>query len=964
MTRAFLGWSEPALPRIAAMLVDHYAARGEVRMDIASVVLPGARAGRRLKELLLEAAADRKVRLVPPPVGTIGGLPELLYEPTHPFADQALARTLWVRALVALPAERLALVFPTRPAADDLRGWHRLAATVERLHSTVGAAGVLFDGVMECCDDGLLFSDIERWTVLAEVQALYRAELARFERTDREIARIDALAGDGIEVARDLWVAGVAEMPGIVRRMLEAARGAGTIRILVHAPDDLADDFDELGSVRPDAWLDREIPLQDAQISVCGRPGDQAIEAVHALRSFDGRYAADEIVVAVPDGEVVPYLGQKLAEAAVPYRAAEGTPLERSAPYRLLEAFAEYLSQDRFEACAALARHPDLWNWLEGAGKSIKQPGAGALREADGWLEPLDRYFSDHLPARMSIGELVDGRYTAAVAALGKALDHPKLLGRMAGKRHLADWASEIMDLLLEVYGDLSLNRARPADRHLIEACQRLRDAAAEMYRLPPEVDELCDAATGIHLMLEAVRSSTIPADADRAAVELLGWLELHLDDSPVAIITGFNEPFLPESVNADAFLPNALRSRLGIVDNDRRYARDAYQLTALLQSREHVRVVAGRRTAKGDPLRPSRLMFATRGTALAERVQRFYGDENEAGSSPPTSTVGEPDGSADESQFSLPPEPVLSAEEPIERIPVTAFRQLLEDPYSFALDRILGLEPLDDAARELDALHFGGLAHKALERFGRSPEVDSNDPDRIRARLDELLDELAREQFGKKALPAVRLQVEQLRARLGAFAHWHAAWIRDGWRVVGVECKTPETGVPFDVDGSHIHLSGRIDRIDYHAERDIYAVFDYKTGETARPPEKTHRKGPATNRVWTDLQLPLYRHLLPAVTNRDGSSPVVPGTGGDIQLGYIVLCRDLGEVGHLLADWSEDDFDDADESACEVIRLLRANRFAFDPNRRPRYLDPPMAALLGMGHLASALDEGEESGE
>ena len=45
--------------------------------------------------------------------------------------------------------------------------------------------------------------------------------------------------------------------------------------------------------------------------------------------------------------------------------------------------------------------------------------------------------------------------------------------------------------------------------------------------------------------------------------------LELHLDDAPVAVITGMNEPFVPQAINAHAFLPNSLRTKLGIEDND-----------------------------------------------------------------------------------------------------------------------------------------------------------------------------------------------------------------------------------------------------------------------------------------------------------------------------------------------------------------------------------------------------------
>ena len=103
--------------------------------------------------------------------------------------------------------------------------------------------------------------------------------------------------------------------------------------------------------------------------------------------------------------------------------------------------------------------------------------------------------------------------------------------------------------------------------------------------------------------LLAEAEGAAIPPDPDRAAIELLGWLELHLDDAPVAIVTGFNEPYLPKTVNADAFLPNRLRSALGLEDNAARYARDAYQLTAILHSRDQVRLIAGRRNQHVEPV-------------------------------------------------------------------------------------------------------------------------------------------------------------------------------------------------------------------------------------------------------------------------------------------------------------------------------------------------------------------------
>ena len=76
----------------------------------------------------------------------------------------------------------------------------------------------------------------------------------------------------------------------------------------------------------------------------------------------------------------------------------------------------------------------------------------------------------------------------------------------------------------------------------------------------------------------------------------MLGWLELPLDDAPVLVVTSFNERYVPSLVDADLFLPNRLRQQLGIIDNDRRCARDSYALSTILASRRQVKLIAARR--------------------------------------------------------------------------------------------------------------------------------------------------------------------------------------------------------------------------------------------------------------------------------------------------------------------------------------------------------------------------------
>lgn len=934
----FLGWDRPLLPAAARLLVDRCAGPEgeEVEMDAALVVVPAGRAGRRLRELLVAAVEGTGRVLVPPAITTVGGLPERLYRPRRPPADDVLSRRAWSRALRELPDDRLRTVFPDPPAEDDLAGWGLLAALVHRLHREVGREGLRFRDVAERCRGaGLAFDDHGRWEVLASAADRHAELLAEAGRSDRERERMRALARGAVTPEREIWLLGVAELPGIVRRMLEAV--SGPVRAVVHAPEARADAFDALGCPRTEAWTDAPVPLDDDAVRVADRPGDQASEVARALAGFGDAYAPDEVVVGVPDDEVVPHVEQRLEAAGVAHRYAAGTPLPRTAPYRLLEGVSDYLDGRRFLRLASVLRHPDLEGRLD-------HPAP---------LETADRFFADHLPDSLE-GPLPGAvRDRAGVTRLLGGLEGSELLGRLRGRqggpRPLGDWMEPILELLLDVYGPREPSRARPADRRLLEALEAIRDGAERLHGLPDPLNPTCPAATAVRLLLSEVRDAHVPPEGDRAAVELLGWLELHVDDAPALVLTGFNDPHLPEAVNADPFLPDALRSHLGLVDNARRYARDAYYLTAIVRSREVVRMVAGRRDGAGDPLRPSRLLFTGAGEDLARRVLRFYGGESAAGSGslPPGLEPGEA------TAFGAPPEPVIEGRPPELRIPVTAFGRILQDPYRYALEHVLGLEEVDDRARELDGRGFGSLAHAVLERFGRSPERGSPDPEEVRRRLGSLLDDVAEERYGLDPLPAVTLQVEQLRSRLAGFARWHARRVEDGWRTVGVELSTPEGGVPLAVDGERVFLTGRIDRVDHHAERGIWAVLDYKSSETAADPDDRHRaSGGDEGREWVDLQLPLYRHLLPHITDADGNAVVPEDRLDDVRLGYVNLSKDAGAVGAALAEWGPEELARADEAAREAARTVLRGVFEFDPDRATFYRDDPLAALLGRGQL------------
>jgi ATP-dependent helicase/nuclease subunit B len=965
--RRFARSRAPFLPAVARRLLDEAdpgrtsGPAGAPRMDLRGTViaLPGGRAGRRLAELLVDEAEARGVWLLPPRITTVGALPELCYRAAAPEPDPVLDRAAWTAALRSVPRGGLGLLMADAPGEAQDPGWGRLTRAVRSLHRTVGAGGWNFDEVAEACREGLLFSDEERWRLLARIQASYREILDRHGALDREGARRRALEGELPIFADTLWLVGAIDMPPVVRRFLGTLPLVRPATVVVPAPDEWADRFDDWGLLRPDAFGPDDLPVFDDVVRVLGDPGEQADSVVEVLGGLGPGFSPEDITLGSPDPEVAPHLEERLTALGIPVRALPGRPATGTVVFRLLEALADYLEGREYEAFAALIRHPAMEGLLasridEGAGGSIP------------WL--ADEYHARHLPARLE-GEWLPGggRGPGArdILPVRDALE--ELLGEFTDDRPLREWVGPLRAVLVELFGGRPLSRALEGDRELVEMAARVRAALDGIRDLPRELAPTVPAHRAVRELLEELRDGDpIPPSGAEGAVEVLGWLELALDDAPVLVVTGMNEPHVPEAVTADLFLPHELRVRLGLLDNRGRFARDLIQLRAMVETRENGRVVllAGRRDGDGSPLRLSRLLLGGTPSQVARRLVRFLGagEEETADSRPVADEIEAP---AAPEAFRLPPEPELRAEAPPERISVTRFRRLLADPYLYALETVLRLDTVDDEAREMDPLLFGSVAHDVLEKWGRSPVVGSRDPGELRRALEDILQQEVRDRFGTRPLPAVRLQAAQLRTRLGAFARWQATHRSEGWEVAGLEVSPDGEGVAFDVDGRPILLRGRIDRVDHHPEERRWLLLDYKTGDRVDEPDKVHRAGRQGSRRWVDLQLPLYRLLARALRAPDGGLLIPPDELEHLELGYVALPRDRDRTGLLPAIWTGEELAEAEEAAREAVRLLRENRFVFDPaGSRVRGQDP-LAPLLGQGVLSLVrADEGDDEGE
>ena len=436
----------------------------------------------------------------------------------------------------------------------------------------------------------------------------------------------------------------------------------------------------------------------------------------------------------------------------------------------------------------------------------------------------------------------------------------------------IAEWAPILSNFLCKIYPEPEPGaRASEAAAQVDAFFAAINQEFDKFEAIPQELTADATGADAIRTILKELAKTTIPPFPGADVVELQGWLDLAFDDAPNLILTGFNEGVVPSSKSSDLFLPNETRRELGLEDARRRFARDACLTSALAASKRNFFVVLGRRSLQNDPKTPSRFAFATTPENVPPRICRFFAgsgsndlaelearqlgrpfpkaplDADLENAETPVQTTALENA---ETRLAVGPTsptprsvgfavPVLRTSGPApSKMKVTEFRDFLACPYRYFLRRALNLRAAaPETTAEMNAAAFGTLAHDALRDFGNAPEIrESTDAAAIAAWLSERLDLVASRYFNELSSPFVRVQIEQIRSRLDAFARWQALWRRSGRQIKFVEASPRSGSITFDVGGGRpVEIFGRLDRIDYDPKANRWFVFDYKTFDTAK---------------------------------------------------------------------------------------------------------------------------------
>lgn len=868
LRRHFLPWDRPLLPQAVAWLAQDWLGAGPLDLSRVLVIVPTRQSGRRLREALAEHAAARGQAAFPPRVIT----PEVLLRLRTPggVASRFESQLAWAAVLRDLDLATVREVFPVDPPSRDFAWARRLGQQLAQVQALLAEGGLRIADVGAAA--GGDFPEAGRWAQLATLENHHAEKLTSLGLRDGPAAQIAAAAAPAALEGGGRIVL-LATPDPLPLALVALAQHAQTtpVDIVVYAPPAESAAFDGWGRPLTAVWNERRLALPDfaQRVQLCADPAAQVERVVHFARA----QPAPETVLAigVADPEVTPLLERELARADIAAFNPEGSPRRRDALYALLAALAEFAREPDFEAVAVLVRCPDVLAWLAGRG--------GGNFSAARVLRELDELRARHLPATLAAAQRHTAGFPVAEDALAALVE---LRGVLTGGEFPANAAAA----LKTIFAQRTFAADSPPAESAAAWTETLREAGRALARFGGMATaEGWDFALGE--FAELVRPSERPA----GALDLLGWLELLWEDAPHLVVAGVNEGFVPKAIVGDAFLPETLRVRLGLKTNATRAACDAYLLTAIAAWRRgaagRLDLLVGKTSAAGEPLRPSRLLLRCPDEELPTRVAQLFQAAPAARSSPPWTRA-----------WRLRPR---RTEAPA-HVAVTALRSYLECPFRFYLGEVLALERVDPAKAELAASDFGILVHAALQQLGEDVALhDCADAAVLRDFLLERFEVAARARYGRELTLPLVIQLESARQRLRAAAAVEAQERAAGWRTVRVEWK-------FALPLGGLELRGKIDRIDRHADGRV-RVLDYKTGDRAEAPAAKHLRAaraaddalPAWRRctdttgkprVWTDLQLPLYRL---AVRREFGDA---------VTCGYFDLPKATGETA--VAPWAD----------------------------------------------------------
>ncbi|MBN8531401.1 MAG: double-strand break repair protein AddB [Alphaproteobacteria bacterium] len=388
------------------------------------------------------------------------------------------------------------------------------------------------------------------------------------------------------------------------------------------------------------------------------------------------------------------------------------------------------------------------------------------------------------------------------------------LIGDVRAEHPTRTW----LENLIAVAETLAATDTEPSDARLWsdDAGRQMQQHLREIIAIPESGNPLdfFDFSTILGKLL--AHGTFRPSYGSHPRLHILSPLEARLMSADRVILGGLNEGVWPSSAPHDPWLSREMRDAAKLPPKERHTGQEAHDFWVLANSPEVFLTATASRG--GVPALPSRWW---------QRIALHLGEEQD------TPRVTHPvlswikAGASLVSEPAPPPTPTPPGEARPREWSATKIERLISNPYGVYAREILGLNSIDALDAEPEAMDFGIILHRALERFADAlPNASTED-------YETLLLAKGREAFGDYLeRPAV---AAFWWPRFERIAAWLTAFERK--RQPGIARLFPEWKGELTVPtaAGYFVIQARADRIELGKDG-AAVVIDYKTGQPPKP--------------------------------------------------------------------------------------------------------------------------------
>ena len=677
----FLGWDKPAIKLVATKLLNHLEnEETAAQYRRATVVVPTAESGRRLREYMAENAKNKALLL---PRIILAG--QLISVKGDNIATEEETLAAWLQVLGdenSNPVDMYAPLIPRRPNTHQER-WtvgvaHKLMALRSRLEQeevSINKVTHLLQTQEEALDtelsraaaqsDRLRKSLVARKAIVSKEQVRWRKLGEVFSAVDacirrnspRILTRSEAISKE-INNPLNIWqgsliiITCLPELsPQLERYLLNLIeKRACDVQIWMNIPKEEAVHFDSMGRPKEGVWSNRDIDIPQAASTNGTEPCQSTIHLLNdaasmaeKARELAGGFDSDNVVIVTGNTDYTPALISAFAENSKwQYKSPEGRSLQTTSIGQLPDLLADYCS----------ARQDFFSNATNNAGMIESNAFValltnGALQQILGVCPEIQATLQRHIE---HIREIL---LPASVERLCHYL-HPDTIlpendyrefAELAKKRNIKyyEFACKAADFAQDFCNSKKLPDqlgflAKKLSAHFVDG--PLRKAASCLSKtiklLTSRIfsSHIKNPVLILELLRYMARNSSVSlqlTDGDTLySGDILGWRELTFAQGRRVIIAAMHDGCIPEPVQEDDFLPESLCKELGIRNEIFRTARDSYLLTALLHSRKagDVHFLLARQNPDGTPTAPSTLLLRCE-TELPQRARLLFAESS-----------------------------------------------------------------------------------------------------------------------------------------------------------------------------------------------------------------------------------------------------------------------------------------------------------------------------------------------